>query len=198
MDPTPKPMTPTVFAIAGYAGAGKDTFAKAIAYHLGENGPELTVKMADELKEAINHALLYVGLPAVAFTEDRAVKGQIRPLLVEFGRYCRSQDKPIFARLCAGILKNMMSGGRRCVFVTDMRYLNEYQVLEAVCQEHGWTFKPIEIQRVGTTAANDEERDSIRELLDNAPVLTRLSFADGDFASMDVAAAALAQPFMRQ
>lgn len=186
MEPTPTITRPTVFAISGFAGAGKDTLADAIEHYIPASSSR--VKMADELKEAINQALAYMGLPAVAFTEDREAKEQIRPLMVEFGRYCRGRDKSIFAKIAGKTVKHYYNTGALAVLVTDMRYPNEYDVLFELCNSELWTFVPIYVSQPSLGPANREEMDSIKELTNGDRHMWRFEFAKGDFGAIDEAA----------
>jgi hypothetical protein len=188
-----EPIAPlAVVAISGYAGAGKDTLADGIQHYLVGAKTE-RVKMADELKEGINQYLRYIGLPEIAFTEDRALKAILRPLLVEAGKYARSQDKAIFAKLATGIMRGAAARGASVVFVTDLRYLNEFNVLRDTCLENGWRYMPVYVRTAGVLPANDEERDSIAELLlERQADMLVLDFEMGVFDRIDEAAQALA------
>lgn len=182
----------TVLALAGYAGAGKDTFANAVERHLPDGTKAETIKMADELKEAINVALEYLGLPPVAHTEDRAMKELLRPMMVELGKYARSQDAAIFAKIAAVTLESSYIRHARVAFVTDMRYRNEHEVLSSLCGASGWKYLAFYIECPGTGAANDEEGNSIKDLLStySLPIacIERGDLAIFDLAGKDVAA----------
>lgn len=175
-----------IVAIAGYAGAGKDTLAKATTWHLAKRGIDKTgtFKFADELKEGVNQSLIALGLEPVAFTEDRAEKDKLRPLLKEMGVYARSKDIDIFAKLTASVIKSR-SERYDVFFVSDMRYLNEYRILDATCTESGWGFIPIYVFTHDNGPANEEEYNSIDSLLNGAPQITRRGFNKGDLSDFD-------------
>jgi hypothetical protein len=176
----------TVIAIAGYAGAGKDTLAKATTWHLAKLDltQVITVKFADELKDALNVALVAVGLPAEAFTEDRAQKRKMRPLMKEFGVYARGEDINIFAKCVSGIIKKQ-SQRYEVFFVTDLRYINEYEVLRDLCESNNWNLYPFYVKTDGIGAANPEEQNSIEILLKQAPIITQAEFKPGDMGAFD-------------
>lgn len=184
--------TCTVIACAGFAGAGKDTFADYIEKALPEGFPRTRRKMADELKEGVDQFLKYLGLPEIAFTEDRAVKEKLRPLLVEAGRYARSQDKGVFAN----IVKRCIDGDfkhrkQRLVLVTDMRYLNEYEILGELCAANGWRYMPFYIECPTVGPANEEEADSIKALMAKYELPT-VCVQRGDFSVFSLAGKDLA------
>lgn len=184
MEPTSKK---AIVAISGFAGAGKDTLAKATAWHLAQRGigNTVTVKFADELKEAINQALMYLGLPAIAFTEDRSLKEQLRPLMKELGIYARKQDIDIFAKLVAGIIQSRVREND-VIFITDMRYLNEYRIIHNAAAQGGWYFRPIYVHTYDKGPANEEEDNSISALLAEATYLEKMAFRNGDLNDFDM------------
>lgn len=191
METDPMPPKFTVFAIAGYAGAGKDTMADAMAEHLPPGIRYTKIKMADGLKGALGFALAQLGLDVDPYTEDRKVKEKLRPLMMEFGRYCRSVDKGVFANKVVEVILPL-SGFADVVFVPDMRYLNEHTILREVCAEHGWRYRPIYVHTGGVRPANDEEDESICDLLNGAMgELDDLFFDHGDLEGIEDAAAAI-------
>lgn len=154
----------TVFAIAGYAGSGKDTLADNIARNIPKGMAYCKIKMADALKQALQAGLDNVGVKFDVMTEDRGEKEQVRPLLVEFGRFCRSRDKGVFANKVTMLLDDICDVAD-VAFISDMRYINEYEILESMCSRRKWKFVPIIISSPGVGAANDEEAGSISELM---------------------------------
>lgn len=191
MEPTHRTV---VIPISGYAGAGKDTLARAIDSHLKDK-VSLTLKFADVLKEAVDDALRFVALPEVAFTEDRSEKEKIRPLLVEFGRYCRSVDLSVFANVVARTIRSQAQH-YDVIYITDLRYANELAALREICMfpesakaRDGFTLQPVYVETVGVCPANDEERRSIQDLLAiGGESFRRHVFNHGDFEAIDRAA----------
>lgn len=172
----------TVIACAGYAGAGKDTFADYIEKSLPEGFPRVRRKMADELKEGINQFLKYLNLPEAAFTEDRSIKEKLRPLMVEAGRYARSQDKGVFANIVKRCIdSDFKVRGQKVVLVTDLRYANEHEVLGELCSVNGWRYMPFYIECPTIGPANKEEEDSIKELMSKYQLPT-VCIQRGDFS----------------
>lgn len=194
MEPTPNPMPTTVIAIAGFAGAGKDTLAKAIEWHIKVDCS--TVKFADELKNAINLSLDYLGLEPLAFTEDRAKKEKLRPLMKDLGVYARSQDIDIFAKIGAGTVENR-GKQKPVVFVTDLRYANEYKALSELCERNGWRFVAFYVCTNGVGPANEEEAQSLAKLLEfaNGRINLMTGIERGDFGRFDFVARHFAEHF---
>jgi hypothetical protein len=92
-------MKHVVIPIAGFARAGKDTLANAIFDHLDQDEPGYSVilmKFADELKQSLQAALNAAGVKIDVFTEDTDKKAALRPLLVAYGEYCRSQNPNVW------------------------------------------------------------------------------------------------------
>jgi len=187
-------MRHVVIPIAGFARAGKDTLADAIFDHLEQDEPEYSVivmKFADALKHSLQASLNEAGVKSDAFTEDTAKKSELRPLLVAYGEYCRSQNKDVWVdKVIKDIntwvddtLADSDSTGS-VVLIPDLRYANEYQKLEASCVQRGWAYVPIYIERGGNLPANNAEAESIGLMAargyfarDNA---LQVGFADGD------------------
>lgn len=157
--------------ISGFARSGKDTLADAIFDHLAQDEPEYSVivlKFADALKQSLQVALDEAGIKIDVFTEDTQKKAALRPLLVAYGEYCRSQNKNVWVDKVIDDLNTWVdetiaeSGSAGSVMlIPDLRYANEYQKLEALCVQKGWAFVPIYIERNGNLPANDAEAESI-------------------------------------
>lgn len=160
-----------VIPICGFARAGKDSLADAIFDHLDETEPSfsvITLKFADALKSDMEKAMAAVGIRIDAFTEDTKQKAILRPMLVAYGEYRRSLDPDVWVKKVlreVGIWVNDTLADSESpvsvILIPDLRYLNEYEKLEAVCQKQGWAFVPIYIERHGNLPANDQEADSI-------------------------------------
>ncbi len=133
--------------LAGYAGVGKDALAEALTRR-----GWWRAALADELKADLEKAL-----GPTAFTE-RKDKEFWRPLLVEYGRLRRLQRAEYWIeRLEARMRKEV--GQYRPTVVTDLRYRNE---AEWVLEQGGMV---VYVRRTGCRAANDEERQSIADML---------------------------------
>ena len=178
--------------IAGFARSGKDTLADAIFDHLEEAEPSysvITLKFADALKTDLEKALGAVGVKVDAFTEDTEKKKALRPMLVAYGEYRRSIDPDVWVKK---VLKELgvwvnetvaeSDSTGSVILVPDLRYLNEYEKLKAVADQHGWAFVPIYIERHGNLPANEQEAYSIAEMAAkgcfNTGNALQLSFGD--------------------
>ena len=185
-------MKHVLIPIAGFARSGKDTLADAIFDHLEETEPTysvITLKFADALKTDLEKALGAVGVKVDAFTEDTEKKKALRPMLVAYGEYRRSLDPDVWVKKVLkeiGVwvndtLAEVESTGS-VILVPDLRYLNEYEKLKAVADQHGWAFVPIYIERHGNLPANEQEAYSIAEMAAKGCFSTghalQLSFGD--------------------
>ena len=165
------PMKHVIIPIAGFARAGKDTLANAIFDQLEQDEPEysaIVMKFADALKQSLQEALDEAGVAIDVFTEDTGKKAALRPLLVNFGEYCRSQNPDVWVNK---VIQNINTwadettaeagSAGSVVLIPDLRYCNEYEKLEALCIKRGWEFVPIYIEREGNLPANNAEAESI-------------------------------------
>lgn len=160
-----------VIPIAGFARAGKDSLADAIFDTLDAAEPEYSVivlKFADELKADLEKAMASVGVGIDVWTEDTEKKARLRPLLVAYGEYRRSIDPDIWVNkvikeigVWADVTIPDSDSKGSVIIIPDMRYLNEYEKLEALCAKRGWEFVPIYIERQFNLPANEAEAESI-------------------------------------
>ena len=186
-------MKHVVIPIAGFARAGKDTLANAIFDYLDQDEPSYSVilmKFADALKQSLQASLDEAGVKVDVFTEDTDKKAALRPLLVAYGEYCRSQNPNVWVDKVIEdintwadetVIDSDSTGS--VVLIPDLRYANEYQKLEALCIKRGWAYVPIYIERGGNLPANNSEAESIGLMAargyfarDNA---LQVGFADG-------------------
>lgn len=164
-------MKHVLIPIAGFARSGKDTLADAIFELLEQDEPEYSVivlKFADALKESLQLSLDEAGVKIDVFTEDTAKKAALRPLLVAYGEYCRSQNQNVWVdkvieHIDTWTEETIAESGSMgsVILIPDLRYLNEYRKLESICVKKGWVFVPIYIEREGNLPANNAEADSI-------------------------------------
>lgn len=160
--------------ICGFARAGKDTFARGLL--AGAKHPIDTVAFADSLKEALRVAANDVGIDVnYGREEDKLLD---RPLLVEFGKAMRRRNKDVFAAMIAQELSHMCD--KHTYAVTDWRYLNEYNVIKAACDEKGIKLHTVRIVRHGWQAANEEESQSILEIMESVPFDETIYATSGD------------------
>jgi hypothetical protein len=160
-----------VVPVSGFARSGKDTMADAIFDMLEQDEPEYSViilKFADALKESLQTALDEAGVKVDVFTEDTGKKAGLRPLLVAYGEYCRGQNQNVWVdkvieHIGTWTEETIAESGSKgsVILIPDLRYLNEYRKLEALCVKKGWVFVPIYIEREGNLPANNAEADSI-------------------------------------
>lgn len=167
---------PTVFLITGYARAGKDTLASAIAEALGCE----VHAFADTLKDAVNRYFTALGIERVNVHET-GDKVRFRELLVAAGRAARSVDCNVFADHVALNCHLALMRGRSAV-VSDWRYLNEHErVVAKVGRDRVVT---IHIDRAGGGPANSEEADTIETILDSLRIDKSRCFQPGDTAGI--------------
>ena len=154
-----------VLAISGYAQADKDTFADCIeGIDNGRHFPA-RFKFAEPLRVATKWAFDYLGITVSPWTEDKAEKDRLRPLLVSLGEYAREQDQAVFARIVAKEMRMSLLADCDLAIVTDLRYANEYAILSEMCKSEGHRFLWAHIVRNGNHPANEVEARSVSELL---------------------------------
>ena len=164
-------MSNSIITISGVARSGKDSLASSIVSEIYQtHGIDTKVfKFADPLKRALKVALLEVGIDYIdPFTEDEETKKLLRPLMVEFGKYCRALNKDVFVN---ATLKEIEKVRDQAVapfipVISDLRYLNEIQRVRSWASNQFTTtiVYRAHINRVGTFPANEEEERSINEL----------------------------------
>lgn len=174
--------TKRIILISGYARSGKDTLANDILWEfVNQNRQAAITKFANALKAALQLALNDVGLGHInVFTEDTREKELLRPLLVEFGKYCRAKDKNVFVNKTIEDVDALLAQGKEAVMISDCRYLNEAHLVRQFGRAKGICVERVQIARVGTGPANEEEFQSIRELDFNDPGQEGWHFAEGD------------------
>ena len=172
-----------IILISGVARSGKDTLAKALSKEMDALDPRV-VKFATPLKTALQAALNYVGLGHInVFTEDTAEKELLRPLMVEFGRYCRSKDKEVFVKATLRDIDGLFANGVGAALISDCRYLNEARKVRDYGIEQDVHVHRVHIEREARGPANEEEQTSLAEL-ERDPCLSR-HFRDGDLSSIE-------------
>ena len=176
--------TKRIILISGYARSGKDTLANALLAEFAKANKEAALtKFANALKSALQLALNDVGLGHInVFTEDTAEKEILRPLLVEFGKYCRAKDKDVFVNRTLKDVDAMLQLGKDVVLISDCRYLNEAQLVRSFGILNCLTVERFHIKRMGNVAANQEEADSIDNLeaYDTPTFSSRNIFSEGN------------------
>jgi hypothetical protein len=185
-----------IIGISGYARSGKDTLADSLlAEFCHRNVCASKFKFANILKKAISRSLEIVELPFSVDTENTEDKTAVRPLLVEFGKFCRSRDMDIFAKRTVDSIEFQFRIGNQIAIVPDLRYQNEGALLHECAKRNGFGYHHIDIERKGTFAANQEELDSIEALLDASykeAWFYGISFSDRDIAGISMWAAGIA------
>ena len=155
-----------VLVISGYAQAGKDTFANNIEHiDAGRHSPA-RFKFAEPLRVATGRAFNYLGIKVSPWTETKAEKDKLRPLLVALGEYARGQDEAVFANILAQDMMHALNLDADLAIVTDLRYANEYALLSDLCKSKGHRILWAHIVRSGNAPANDAEATSVQRLLD--------------------------------
>lgn len=163
---------PTVFLITGYARAGKDTAAAAIAETLGCE----VLSFADTLKDAVNRYFTALGIESVNVHET-ADKVRFRELLVAAGRAARSVDCNVFADHVALDCHLALMRGK-CAVVSDWRYVNEHDRIVAKCGRE--RVVTLHVDRQGTGPANEEEAATVDTILDTVEIHEGGHFKSGD------------------
>lgn len=190
-----------IIGISGYARAGKDTLADHLITELCHRGVVSSkFKFATALRRALTRACADIGNPIDFETDDLSRKAAIRPLMVEFGRVNRAHDPDCFVKRTHADIEKMFRIGCQVAVISDLRYLNEGTLTRELCLTHGWTYKHIDIERRGTFAANQEELDSIQQLLDAVHTeawFSGVAFSDRDYAGISMLAAAIADEVAR-
>lgn len=170
-----------IIMISGYARSGKDSLANALTKELAHLEP-VRVKFANVLKAALGVALQRIGIDVDVFTEDEELKKALRPLLVEFGKFARSQYKDVFVKAAWTDICDLFENGKGVVIVPDLRYPNEINLISEWSEMQDWPVTHLRIGRMGNRAANEEELQSITALPQADAVRI---FAEGDLAGID-------------
>lgn len=188
--------TKRIILISGYARSGKDTLATALLAEFAKANKEAAVtKFAIALKRALQLALNDVGLGHIdVFTEDTAEKEILRPLLVEFGKYCRAKDKDVFVKRTLKDAGELLEQGKDAVMISDCRYLNEAKLVRAFGRENCWQVSRLAIYRQDIGPANDEEAKSIDDLRANDHAEDAGHFPEGDTDGIKAWAKRLVRP----
>lgn len=190
-----------IIGISGYARAGKDTLADSLLLELSHRG-NLTAKLkfATSLKRALTRACADIGITVDFETDDPATKARIRDLMVEFGRTCRSFDQDCFVKKTISDMDKLFNLGLQVALVSDLRYTNEGRLMREYALSNKIEYTQIDIHRTGTFAANQEEFDSISDLLDENHAnhwFVGLSFNDRDVAGIHSISATIADRMAR-
>lgn len=191
-----------IIAISGYARSGKDTLAKHLALEWGkhEQADFIVFKFADTLRQSLKHAFVTAGLDYVdPWTEDAEMKKNIRPLLVEFGAYCRTVNRDVWVNATLANIERSIEDAYTPLIpiISDLRYLNEIQRVESWAKN---LKKPrvvwhLHIEREDVVAANEEERRSVSELLvGHSPTFCE-TFKPGDVDGIAYWAKRLVRPW---
>ena len=174
---------PVVVLITGPARAGKDTLADGVVS--GAKAPVWRIRFADALKEAADDFLSALDLYRFGSFSNDGFKAKHRDFLVSSGRFARSLDVDVFARLLCtrvafyGSEIAPMSSIRPVVVVPDWRYLNELTAVRTLLGSNGWKVVTVEIQTAGVLPANDEEAVSLGEIRRSIVTDFSFSFAPG-------------------
>lgn len=151
-----------IVGLIGYARSGKDTAAQVLLDH-----GWLRAAFADQLKADVEKC---VGCPLRGPGADATQKELWRPLLVEYGRLRRQQHPDYWIWQLEANMK-MACGPQDKVVITDVRYANEANWILA----KGGIL--IFVDRPGTKAANEEEKESICAIWSDNALVDRISLA---------------------
>jgi hypothetical protein len=186
-----------VLAVSGYAQAGKDTFADALEQVVDARYASCRFKFAEPLRKATERAFDYLGIKVSPWTENKAEKDKLRPLLVTLGEYARGEDKDVFANLLVQELRLALNADCSLSIITDMRYANEYALLSNFCKSEGHRFLWVHIVRDGGLPANALELQSIVTLRESNVPDGYYRAESGDIASINRSAKDFYETFLR-
>lgn len=166
--------------ITGYARAGKDTLADAMVTW----NPRDSVKysFAGLLKERCND---FMDICGVRNYDDQKrdfryedFKQSNRHFLVSAGTFIRSIDPDHWAKVIVDRCKFFEHPDTSInVIVSDWRYLNELTVAERELTSRGWRIIKVRIVTAGCEPANEEEGNSIGNIIRNVAFDRELYFA---------------------
>lgn len=154
-----------IYGLCGYARSGKDTIAdiltlrKGVTHYKGQEFREPNEKVfrrsfADALKRELKMFLEKASEKKVDFS-DEETKIKFRPLLVAWGEARRALSEDCWIDEMFDTMNI-----RHDYVVTDVRYLNEAQVIKKTGG------KIIYVRRPNCNAANETEEKSIKEIID--------------------------------
>lgn len=127
-----------LIGLTGFARSGKDHLARAIGWK--------RAAFADALKRDV------AGMLGLTMEGLEGLKQKLRPLLVEYGKAQRLIDPDYW-------VKRIQFDPEADTVITDVRYINEARWVK----ERGGIV--VYVNRPGIEPANDEEANSIHELL---------------------------------
>lgn len=147
--------TKMIIGLAGNAGCGKDTFCEIAKIFLSKKKVAAArVAFADSLKRDLDELCRHK-IGCTAFTQDRAEKELIRPLLVSYGTdVMRKLDENHWIDSLEHNLP-LYFEQEIIPIVTDVRYPNE---MEWIQKKHNGVC--VHITRKGIGPANKEEKDN--------------------------------------
>lgn len=186
-----------VVAVSGYAQAGKDTFADALEQVVDARYEASRFKFAEPLRKATGRALEYLGIEVSPWTENKAEKDKLRPLLVALGEYARGENESVFANLLVQELRYALNADCTLAIITDLRYANEYALLSNLCKSEGHRFLWVHIVRDGSPPANASELQSITTLREGNIPDGYYRAESGDIASIKRSAKDFYETFLR-
>lgn len=186
-----------VVAVSGYSQAGKDTFADALEQVLDTRYTPARFKFAEPLRKATGRAFDYLGIKVSPWTENKAEKDKLRPLLVALGEYARGENESVFANLLVQELRYAFNADCTLAIITDLRYANEYALLSDLCKSEGHRFLWVHIVRDNSPPANPSELHSIAVLRENNIPDGYYRAEEGDIASIKRSAKDFYDTFLR-
>jgi len=166
--------SPTVILVSGFARAGKDTLAEGIID--GATSCCRSDSFAHALKAAADNYLNDLDLldysSGQSFTDEH-FKAANRDILVTLGRFARSLDQDVFARVTA----HKAAHCNAHTVIPDWRYLNEYRVMHAYAEQHDLRLVTVRVDTAGIGPANEEELQSLAAIRRAMPCDFEFTFA---------------------
>lgn len=191
----------SVIMVAGYAGSGKDTLADLIMDIVPEGRKSHWTdkfKFADQLKNALQESMSSIGVDVDVFTEEREEKTKLRPLLVEFGKFARSKNRDVFVNMMLADLDQHVEWAvefegmgwtfSETIVISDLRYINELTLMAKWCKDNYYDLHTVYIEKSDNPPANEEECDSMEELMKSHNFSTYVTAPPGMIEPIKLAA----------
>lgn len=171
-------MASKIILVTGYAQTGKDTVGKAFMTY---NPKFVTLSFAEPLKRAANAAMRSLAVDNIDFFNEEDKK-KYREVLISIGRTARDKDKDVFVKILCLKVESLISLGFIPV-ITDWRYWNEYNYIANKFKEE--SVSTMIITRDGSSAAHQEEFDSILQIIENVKINFHKDFLNGDIEGIN-------------
>tara|TARA_B100000902_G_C27302557_1_gene913663 strand:- start:1868 stop:2413 length:546 start_codon:yes stop_codon:yes gene_type:complete len=151
-----------IIGISGAARSGKDSFYLLFKKILNEDFQIERSAFADELKKDIRPLLIEkFNIDVNSYSDEE--KEIVRPLMVSYGTLARSIDENFWIKKISNKVEKEQESNIISV-ITDVRYSNEQEWIK----ENFKNSINIFVQRLGNSPANEDERNNLPILKQNA------------------------------